>query len=140
MFTKSSRPLIVLFLVVLANYLSQIPYNLHLYGLNVNPRGAGLLGLTLVWFLIGFWLLVWKKPIGYWLTMAFLAVQFLFYFNNEIVRMFDGYGLLYHLTDFHDPVIWPVFLMGDVNFFAAAFFLYYLARNKSAVLSGTWSA
>ena len=49
---------VVLFVIVLANYLSQIPYNLQLYGLNENPRGALLLGLTLAWALIAFWLLL----------------------------------------------------------------------------------
>ncbi len=137
MSSRVSRPLLVLFLVVLANYLSQIPYALHLYGLNVNPRGVVLLGLTFAWFLIGFWLLIWRMPIGYWLTLAFLGTQFLFYFENEIIRMFDGYGLIYHLTNFKDPVVWAVELIGNINFIVAAFFLYYLARNRRALLEGS---
>jgi hypothetical protein len=131
---RFSRPLLVLFLVVLANYLAQIPYSLHLYGLNENPRGVVLLGTTFVWFLAGFWLLMRGKASGYWLTLAFLAVQFLFYFDNQIILMFYGYGLIYHLTHFDDPVIWAVELVGDVNFVVAAFFLYYLARNRRALL------
>jgi len=132
--THKHRPLLILLLVVLANYLSQIPYDLHLYGLNVNPRGVALLGLTLVWFLTGFWLLLRRSAIGYWLLVAFLTVQVLFYFDNEILLMLYGYGLIYHLTNFRDLVVWAVELVGDVNFIAAAYFLYYLGRNKSALI------
>ncbi len=140
MSSRFSRPLLVLFLVVLANYASQIPYALHLYGLNVNPRGVVLLGLTFAWFLIAFWLLFQRTTIGYWLTLAFLAVQVLFYFENEIVRMFDGYGLVYHLTNFKDPVVWAVELMGNINFIVAAFFLYSFVRNSRALLEGSSGA
>ena len=132
---KFSRPLLYLFAVVMANYLVQIPYALHQYGPNINPRGVLLLGSTLAWFLIGFFLLLRGKPSGYWLTLAFVAVQFLFYFNNEIIRMLDGYGLIYHLTTFKDPVVWAVELIGQINFAAAAFYLYYLVRHRAA-LSG----
>ena len=131
---RYSRPLLLLFFVVLANYLSQIPYYLHLYGLRVDPRGEALLGPTLAWFLIGFWFLFRRRPTGYWLIHAFLAVQFLFYFKNDTINMLYGYGLIYHLTKVDDPVIWAVELIGDVNFMVAAFFLHYLARNRRALL------
>jgi uncharacterized PurR-regulated membrane protein YhhQ (DUF165 family) len=36
--------LLVLVVVVLANYLAQIPYSLHLYGSSLSGRGALLLG------------------------------------------------------------------------------------------------
>lgn len=50
--------------------------------------------------------------------------------------MLYGYGLIYHLTKFDDPVIWAVELIGDINFLVAAFFLYYLARNRAVLLGG----
>lgn len=132
---RFSRPLHFLFLVVLANYLSLIPYHLHLYGLSVDPRGVALLGPTFAWFLIGFWFLFRRWSIGYWMVLAFLAVQFIFYFKNDIINMLYGYGLAYHLTRFDDPIIWAVELLGDINFIVATFFLYYLARNRRALLA-----
>ncbi|MGB8645843.1 MAG: hypothetical protein WCF84_11445 [Anaerolineae bacterium] len=125
----------VLFAAVIANYLAQIPYDLHLYGFSFNPRGVLLLGSTLVWFLVGFGLLVSRHALGYWLTLAFIAVQVVFYFNNEIILMFYGYGLLYHLTTFKDPIIWATEFIGDVNFVAAVYFLYYFLRYKSRLLA-----
>ncbi len=125
------RPLIFLFLVVAANYFAQIPSDWHLYRLQVNPRGVALLGMTLVWFLVGFWLLAQRRALGYWLTLAFLVVQFIFYFDNQIILMFYGYGLVYHLFKFDDLVIWAVELVGDINFIVAGYFIYYLMHNRS---------
>ncbi len=137
---KQMRPLYLLFFVVMLNYLSQIPYDLHLYGLNWNPRGVALLGATLAWFLVGFGLLVRRLPIGYWLTLAFVALQLLFYFNNEIVLAFYGYGMPYHVTTLKDPVIWAVEMAGILNFFAAIFFLFYLLRRRSSLLDNRLSS
>ena len=95
---------------------------------------AWLCSAPLAWFLIGFWFLFRRRPIGYWLTLAFLAVQFLFYFKNYVINMLYGYGLIYHLTKFDDPVIWAVELIGDVNLTVAAFYLYYLVRNRRVLL------
>ncbi len=131
---RISRALLLLLVVVLANYLAQIPYDLHLYGSNVNPRGVFLLGLTFVWFVIGFWFLIQRRAIGYWLTLAFLVTQFVFYFNNEIVLMFYGYGLFFHLLNLKDKVIWAVELAGEINFVVAGYMIYYMLRNRSRLM------
>ncbi len=131
MMDRIPRSLLFLFLVVSANYLAQIPYDWHLYRLQVNPRGVALLGMTLVWFLVGFWYLIQRKALGYWLTLAFLVVQFIFYFDNQIVLMFYGYGLVYHLFKLDDLVVWAVEMVGDINFVVAGYFIYYLIRNRS---------
>ncbi len=128
------RALWVLFAAVMLNYLMQVPYDLHLYGLNVSLRGVLLLGATLVWFLGGFYLLIARPGIGYWVMLAFLAVQVVFYFNNEIILMFYGYGMLYHLVTFKDPVVWATELVGEINFIAAVYFLYYFLRYRSRLL------
>lgn len=128
-------PLRILFAAVLLNYLAQIPYNLHLYGVSLNPRGMLLLGATFLWFLVGMFLFVQRNPFGYWLTLSFVAVQVLFYFNNEIVLAFFGYGLPYHLTHIGDPVVWTTIMIGALNSIAAAYALFYLLKHRVELLS-----
>lgn len=127
-------PLWALVGIVLTNYLAQIPYSLHLYGTQLNWRGAGLLLLTLVWFVVGMWLLARRSHVGYWLTLAYLAVQVVFYFRNEVLLIPDGYGLPYHLLHARDALLWAVFLIGDVNFFAAAYFVGYMLVRRPTLL------
>jgi hypothetical protein len=126
----------VLIAVVLANYLAQIPYTLHLYGLTPDPRGVLLLGATLVWFAAGTVLLLRGWRVGYWLVLSFLAVDFAFYFRNEIMLIPAGYGLPYHLVHARDALLWVVFLIGDLNFVAAAYFLWYLLMPSSSGFAG----
>ncbi|HLH69731.1 MAG TPA: hypothetical protein VKY90_12045 [Candidatus Dormibacteraeota bacterium] len=127
------RALLVLVALVLSNYLVQIPYALHLYGSSVNGRGVLLLSITLVWFVTGVALLLRNRRAGLWLLLSYLIAEFLFYFRNEILLIPAGYGLPYHLTHLRDPLLWVAFLIGDLNFFAAGFFIWYLlsARARS---------
>ncbi len=127
---KTSKILFILFFIVVANYLVQIPYALHLYGFHINPFGAVLLTITLLWFLSGFLLLVQKTTIGYWLLLAFFFVEFLFYFHGQIILAFFGYGLLYHLFRFNDMILWITFFIGDINFLTAGYAIIYLVENK----------
>jgi hypothetical protein len=124
----------VLIAVVLANYLAQIPYTLHLYGLTPNARGVLLLGATFVWFAAGAMLLLRGRRVGYWLVLSFLATELAFYFRNEIMLIPAGYGLPYHLLHARDALLWVVFLIGDLNFAAAAYFLWYLLVPRSSEL------
>jgi hypothetical protein len=121
---------LVLVAVVLANYLAQIPYSLHLYGLSASGRGALLLGATFVWFAAGTALLLRGRAIGYWLVLSFLVVEFVFYFRNEVLLIPAGYGLPYHLTHARDALLWVVFLIGDVNFLAAGYFVWFLVQRR----------
>jgi hypothetical protein len=115
---------------VLLNYLAQIPYELHLYGTDVNVRGALLLGGSLAWFVLGMGLLLRGSPAGYWLLVSFLAVEFAFYFHNEVMLIPVGYGMAYGLTHARDGLLWTVFLIGDLNFLAAGYFLCYLVGRR----------
>jgi hypothetical protein len=127
----------VLMAVVLANYLAQIPYTLHLYGLTPDPRGVLLLGATFAWFAAGTVLLLRGRRVGYWLVLSFLAAEFAFYFRNEIMLIPAGYGLPHHLAHARDALVWVVFLIGDLNFAAAAYFLWYLLVPRSSGFAGT---
>ena len=120
--------------VVLANYVAQVPYALHLYGLRVNPVGTGLLVLTLGWFLIGWWLMARRIGAGYWITLAFLVTDFGFYLFNEIQGWVHGYGAVFHLTRFSDPILWAVFLVGYLNFIAAGYLLWMLAARRKELV------
>jgi hypothetical protein len=80
--------LFVLFWVVIADYLAQIPYYLVNYYIPHHalptPSSVVLLGLTLAWFLIGYFALRARRRYGYWLLVSFLAVEGLFYLNTLI--------------------------------------------------------
>jgi hypothetical protein len=134
---RDRRHLEVLIAVVLTNYLAQIPYTLHLYGLTPNPRGVLLLGATLLWFAAGTVLLLRARRVGYWLVLSFLAAELAFYFRNEIMLIPAGYGLPYHLAHTRDALLWVVFLIGDLNFVAAAYFVWYLLVPRSSGFAGT---
>ena len=120
----------VLSAVILANYAAQLPYGLHLYGSAAMTHGWALLGLTLVWFMAGFWLLIQAKAAGYWLTLSFLLADFGFYLYNLIGGWVHGYGLFFHAWQFSDPILWTVFMIGYANLFAAGLLLMLLVRDR----------
>jgi hypothetical protein len=117
--------------VVIANYLAQVVYALHLYGTTFSRSGALLLGATLVWFLIAVGLYRAGRRVGFWLFLAYATAQFLFYFDTEVVGAFLGSGLPSHLGHTQDSIVWLTFLVGDLNFVAAAAVLIYLVRHRS---------
>jgi hypothetical protein len=76
-------PLPVLFWVVVADYLAQIPYYIVNYGIpyHAAPTVSALvlLGLTLTWFLVGYFGLRAHRRFGYWVLLSFLLIEGLFY-------------------------------------------------------------
>jgi hypothetical protein len=131
-----SSDLWLLFGIVLANYAAQVPYALHQYGLRFELRGLLLLGVTLVWFLAGFLLLLGGRAAGYWLLVGYLAIECAFYFHNGILLIPEGFGIPYHLARFDDPLLWCVFFVGDVNFVVAAYFLAHLLTHRRRFITG----
>lgn len=129
--SKNNPTLLPLLIIVTANYLAQIPYGIHQYHGRFNPLGTVILLLTLIWFILGYVLIQKHKKIGYWLLLSFLLIQCIFYFNNEVVLAFYGYGILYHFLHSKDWILWMVFFIGDINFFAACFYSYYLIKRKA---------
>ncbi len=128
---KNKASLIPLLLIVACNYVAQIPYSFHQYNGHVNPVGSLLILVTLLWFLLGYILIQKHKRMGYWLLLSFLVVQCIFYFFNEVFLSFYGYGILYHFFHSKDIVLWIVFFIGDLNFIAACYYVYYLIKRKS---------
>jgi len=125
-----SRLLTIYFGSVIANYLVQVPYTLHLYGLSFSRTGALLLGATLAWFLVAVWRFRRGRRDGFWLLLGFALVQVVFYLDSEIVMAFIGYGLPYHLGRTADPFVWLAFAIGDLNFIGAAVAVLVLLRGR----------
>ena len=118
--------MIAMGIVVGANYAGQVIYTSHLYGLHFSWVGGLLLGATLAWFVGGLILAAQGRSASFWVLFAYFLVVFLFYFQNEILLIPSGYGVPYHLFHMSDPVLWWVFLIGDLNLVAAAAFVAWL--------------
>ena len=128
---------IVLFLLILANFIAQIPYYFHLY---YNPnimlaqaKGGLPLLFVFVIFLLASILLFKRQALGYWLMVMFLAVEFLFYLWNTLGGVIHGYGLFFHLTN-PDLLLRAVFAIGYVNLFASGYFLGLLLLKRDRFL------
>ncbi len=135
---KSIRvQVIILFLLILANFIAQIPYYLHLYynpnNLLAQLRGGFLLIFVFAIFLLASFLLFKRTVIGYWLMVTFLAVEFLFYAWNTLGGVIHGYGLFYHLAN-PDLILRAVFAIGYVNLFVSGYFLCLLLLKRATCL------
>jgi hypothetical protein len=116
----------ILFFLILANFLAQIPYFLHLYYNPHNPladvRGILLMLLVFGVFLLASILLFTRRATGYWLMLLFVAVDFLFYLWNTVGAVIHGYGLFFQLNN-ADLLLRVIFAIGYVNLFASGYFL-----------------
>jgi len=123
----------VLFGVLLANFVAQVPYFLHLYYTPQHPlpevRSAFLMGAVFVLFLVSFGLWAAGSTAGYYLLIFYLALEFFFYLWNIIGGVVHGFGLFFHLAD-RDPVLWAVNTIGYLSFFAAGYFLLLLVTRR----------
>jgi len=123
----------VLFGVLLANFVAQVPYFLHLYYTPQHPlpevRSAFLMGAVFVLFLVSFGLWAAGSTAGYYLLIFYLALEFFFYLWNIIGGVVHGFGLFFHLAD-RDPVLWAVNAIGYLSFFAAGYFLLLLIARR----------
>jgi hypothetical protein len=125
---------IVLFLLILANFIAQVPYFLHLYykpGMNILAEAGPFLimGFVFAVFLAASILLFKRTVAGYWLMLMFLTVEFLFYLWNTIGEVVHGYGLLFHLQN-PDLLLKTVFAIGYINLFASGYFLCLLLLKR----------
>ena len=132
-----ARRMTIYAVVVIANYIAQVPYTWHLYGSTFSRTGAVLLGATFAWFLIAFATFRAGRRAGYWLLLGYALVQMLFYLNSEVLLAFVGYGLPYHLSRTQDPIVWLTFLAGDLNFVAAVGAVVFLLRHRPDPRSAT---
>lgn len=115
--------------VVALDYAAQVPYVLDLYGTQFSPRGAVLLGATLLWFLVGLGLFRPGAGRGRWVLIIYALVQFAFYFHGIVIMSAFGDGPLYQMSHARDPIVAAVFLVGYLTFIAAGLFLFVLLRG-----------
>ncbi len=129
---------VILFLLILANFIAQVPYFLRLYyrpGMNflAEARPFLIMGFVFVVFLIASILLFKRTIAGYWLMLMFLAVEFLFYLWNTVGEVVHGYGLFFHLQN-PDLLLKIVFAIGYINLFAAGYFICLLLLRRDDFL------
>ncbi len=128
---------IVLFLLILANFIAQVPYYLHLYynpnNLLAQAKGLSIMLFVFVVFLLAAIFFFRHTVAGYWSMVLFLTVEFLFYLWNTIGEVVHGYGLFFHLAD-PDMLLKIVFAVGYVNLFAFGYFLALLLWKRKSFL------
>jgi hypothetical protein len=121
-----------LFAITVLNYLAQIPYYIHFYGVHhvaPSPLGLTLLGLTFVFFLAGFALTLRNRRSGWWLLLAFLTLEFAFYVVHDLSGAF--------LQDLpvSDSLFLVVSLIGYLNTVAAFVYIILLVRGRRHVFA-----
>lgn len=126
----------LLLVVVLVNYVAQVPYYIHQYyaphHFLPSVYGSVLLGFTLAWFLVAYKKLSSGTKFGYFLMLSFLAVEFLFYLQTQLSQFLVSHQLFLHVYRPDGVLLFMVFGIGYVNFFAAAYFICYLLARRRA--------
>lgn len=124
----------LLLVVVLVSYAAQVPYYVHQYyaphRFLPSLYGSVLLGLTLIWFLMAYRKLLNGSKLGYFLMLSFLTVEFLFYLQTQISQLLISHRLFLHVYKPDGVLLFIVFGIGYINFFAAAYFVVYLLANR----------
>ncbi len=122
----------ILFALILANFLAQIPYFFHNHyqsqPLWVSVRSFVIMGSVLALFLIAALLLFQRRRVGYPLMLLYLSVEFLFYLWGVIASIIHGYGFFFQLSN-PDLLLRTVFAIGYLNLLAAGYFLFLLLRH-----------
>jgi hypothetical protein len=126
----SPWPVLALIVVTVANYVWQIPYYQHFYGVQGHaPDGLWIpLVLTFLWFLAGTWLLVTRRRGGAPVLASFLVVEAAFYVGHNLS------GAAGKDLPTHDPVLFIASTLGYVNLVAAVLFLLWLRRHRRSAV------
>ncbi len=128
----------ILFFILLSNFVAQIVYFYHLYYTPQYPvpglRSSFLMGSVFLLFLVSFVLLLIRPKTGFYIMVFYLCLEFFFYLWNILGRAFvPGYGWFFHLRD-RDPVLWAVFAIGYLSFFASGYFLALLLYRRRSFM------
>lgn len=121
-----------LFAVTALNYLAQIPYYIHFYGVHhvaPSPVGMLLLALTFALFLAGYVYTLRGHRFGGLLLFGFLALEFGFYLLHNLSGAF--------LRDLpvNDPLFLVVSLIGYLNTIVALIYLILMIRDRKLFLA-----
>lgn len=126
----------LLLAILLANFIAQVPYAIHLYGvsrLSVISVGWLMMAAVFLLFLCGTILFIIRRSTGYWLLLLFVTLDFLFYLWNFVGSIVRGYGAFFQLAN-PDPLLRLVFAIGYLNFLAAGYCLVLLAGRRRDLL------
>ncbi len=126
----------VLLAVFLANFVAQVPYTIHQYGVNrlfAASTGWMMMVAVFVLLLAGATLFLLRWRMGYWLLLLFVALDFLFYLGNIMLSIAAGYGVFFQLA-YPDPLLRLVFGIGYLNFVAAGYCLLLLVARRRNLL------
>lgn len=140
MCTENNRKLLwLLFWIVAANYIAQIPYYLHQYysphHLFPDVIGSILLISTLLWFIMAFRLLYRSSKLGWWLMFTYLMVVFLFYIQTQIMQFVTTHQILLHVYRPTNSLLFVVFGIGYINCLVAFLYLIYLVNKRKSLLN-----
>lgn len=122
----------ILLAVTMLNYLAQIPYYIHFYGIHhvpPSPVGVSLLACTLALFIAGYALTLQERRIGWWLLVGFLLLEFGFYLLHNLS------GAALRDLPLNDPLFFAVSLIGYLNTAVALVYLIVLIRGRTYFLA-----
>ncbi len=123
----------ILFGLILANFLAQIPYFFHNHyqaqPWSISARSFLIMGSVLGFFLAAAFLLSKRRSLGYVLMLIYLSVEFLFYTGGVIGSIIHGYGLFFQMSN-PDLLLRLIFSIGYVNLLASGYFLFLLVRYR----------
>lgn len=123
----------VLFAITIVNYIAQIPYYIHFYGVHhasPSPLGTVLLACTLALFLAGYIFTLQERRFGWWLLVGFLLLEAGFYLLHNIS------GAFLQDLPLNDPLFFVVSLIGYVNTVVPVIYLVALIRARKRFLAG----
>lgn len=131
----------VLFWITMINFIAQVPYFFQLYYHSFSDlRRVINVPMVLVFalFLTAYILLKKNSQLGYWLMVAFLSIEFLFYLSNMVFSLINGYGLFFQLYN-PNLILKAVFAIGYLNLFASGYFLFLFLFKKRALVKNLQS-
>jgi hypothetical protein len=127
----------ILFGILLADFAAQVVYYFHIYYTPRRPfpdlKSTVVMGAVFALFIVSYWLLTSRHKAGYPAMLFYLALEFLFYLWNFIGGIIHRLGWFYHLNE-RDPVLWVVFAIGYLSFFASGYFLALLIYKRRVLV------
>ena len=130
----SSRWRVALYLllgITVLNYVAQIPYYIHFYGIHhvaPSPISVAFLLGTFLLFLVGYVLTMRATRVGAWLLLAFLFMEFVGYLLHNLS------GAFIHDLPLGDLLFLVVSLIGYLNFIVSFIYLIMTAINYRSLL------
>lgn len=131
---KLRLPLRALLTVTLLNYVAQMPYYIHQYyaPAQVLPSlaGVGLLAITLIWFLFGYFRFTRAQRYGKVILASFLITEFLFYLQTQVSQFLLTHQVLLHVYHPDGLLLFLVFGIGYINMVTALIFAILVLKKR----------